>query len=94
MMAHLVKNLPAVQETQVWFLGQEDPLEKETATHFSILAWEIPWTVEPGSLQSKGLQKVGHDWVTKQTHMEYRKNFYVYFTNEELRLKKNWTKDT
>ena len=61
MMAKLVKNLPAVQETQVRFLGQEDPLEKEMATHFSILAWEIPWTVEPGSLQSKGLQKVGLD---------------------------------
>ena len=60
-MAKLVKNLPAVQETQVRFLGQEDPLEKEMATHFSILAWEIPWTVEPGSLQSKGLQKVGLD---------------------------------
>ena len=49
------------QETQVESLGQEDPLEKEVATHSSILAWEIPWTEEPGRVQSMGLQKVGHD---------------------------------
>ena len=47
-----------MQETQVWFLDQEDVLEKEMATHSSILAWEIPWTKEPGGLQSKGLQRV------------------------------------
>ena len=58
-MAQMVKNLPAVQETQVRFLG-EDPLEKEMATHSSILAWSIPWTEDPGGLQSIGLQKVGH----------------------------------
>ena len=46
----MVKNLPAVQETRVWSLDQEDPLEKEMATYFSILAWEIPWTEEPGGL--------------------------------------------
>ena len=51
-----VKNLPAVQEMQVRSLGWEDPLEKEMATHFSILAWEIPWTEKPGGLQSMGLQ--------------------------------------
>ena len=51
-MAQLVKNLPVVQETWVRFLGQEDPLEKEMATHSSILAWIIPWTEEPGGLQS------------------------------------------
>ena len=50
--------MPAMQETQVQFLGQEDPLEKEMATHSSILAWEIPWTEEPGALQSMGLQRV------------------------------------
>ena len=55
----MVKNLPAVQETQVRSLG-EDPLEKEMATHSSILAWSIPWTEDPGGLQSIGLQKVGH----------------------------------
>ena len=50
-----------MQETQVQFLGQEDPLEKEMATHSSILAWRIPWTEEPGRLQFTGLQRVGHD---------------------------------
>ena len=62
--AQMVKNLPAMQKTWVWSLGQEDPLEKETATHSSILTWRIPWTEKPGRLQSMGLQRVGHDWVT------------------------------
>ena len=53
-MAHMVKNLPAMQETQVSSLGQEHTLEKGMATHFSILAWRIPWTEEPGGLQSMG----------------------------------------
>ena len=57
----MVKRLPAMLETQVRSLGQEEPLEKEMATHFSTLAWEIPWTEEPGRLQSMGLQRVGHD---------------------------------
>ena len=60
----MVKNLPAMQETQVHSLGQEDPLEKEMATHSSILAWEIPWMEEPGELQSMGLQRVEHDSMT------------------------------
>ena len=51
-------------ETRVRSLGQEDPLEKEMATHSSILAWKIPWTEEPGRLQSMGSQRVGHDWAT------------------------------
>ena len=51
-----------MQETQVQSLGQEDPLEKETATHFSTLAWKIPWVEEPGRLESMGLQRVGHDY--------------------------------
>ena len=59
-----VKNLPAVQETGVQSLGWEDPLEKEMATHSSILAWKISWREEPGGLQSMGLQRVGHNWVT------------------------------
>ena len=62
--AHWVKNLPAIQETQetqVQSLGGEDPLKKERATHSSILAWEIPCTEEPGGLQSKGSQRAGHD---------------------------------
>ena len=56
-----VKNLPAMQETWVQFLGQEDALEKGMATHSSILAWSIPWTEEPGGLESTGLQIVRHD---------------------------------
>ena len=60
----VVKNLPAMQKTQVWSLGQEDRLEEEMATHSSILAWRIPWTEEPGGLQSMGSQKVGLDWTT------------------------------
>ena len=55
--AQLVKNLPAMQETWVHFLGREDPLEKEMATHSSILAWRMPWTEEPGRLQSMGSQE-------------------------------------
>ena len=51
----MIKNLPAVQETQAQSLGQKDSMEKEMATHFSILAWEIPWTEEPGGLQSMGV---------------------------------------
>ena len=54
LLAQLVKNLPAMQETQVWFLGREDPLEKEMAIYSSILAWKILWTEEPGELQSMG----------------------------------------
>ena len=57
MVAQLVKNLPAVQETWVQSQGQEDPLEKEMATHSSILAWRILWTEEPGGLQSMGSQE-------------------------------------
>ena len=64
LVAQMVKHLPKIQETWVWPLGQEDPLEKEMATHSSILAWKIPWTGEPGSLKSTGSQRVGHDWVT------------------------------
>ena len=59
MMAQLVKNPPAVQETLVPSLGWEDPLEEDMATHSSILAWRIPWTEEPGGLQSRGSQRGG-----------------------------------
>ena len=57
----MVKNLPAMQETWVRSLGREDLLEKGMAIHSSILAWKIPWTGEPGRLQSMGSQRVGHD---------------------------------
>ena len=67
-MAQRVKNLPSMQETQVQSLGWEDPLEKGMATHSSILAWRMPWTEEPGGLQSMGLQRVRHDSATKQQY--------------------------
>ena len=70
-MAQTVKNLPAIQETQLRSPGQEDPLEKEMATHVSTLAWRIPWTEEPGRLQSMGSQRVGHDCVTFTFHFTY-----------------------
>ena len=60
----MVKHLPTMQETRVQSLGQEDLLEKEMATHSSILAWKIPWMEEPGELQSMGSQRVRHDWAT------------------------------
>ena len=60
-MAQVVRNLPVMWETQVQSLGQEDPLEKTMATHSSILAWRIPWTEEPGGLQSMGSQRLGHN---------------------------------
>ena len=61
LVAQMVKRLPTMEETQVQSLGREDPLEKEMAPHSSILAWKIPWTEEPGRLQSMGSQRVGHD---------------------------------
>ena len=61
MVAQKVKNLPAMQETGVRSLGWEDPLEKGLSIHSSILVWKIPWTEEPGGLQSMGSQRVGHD---------------------------------
>ena len=64
LVAQMVKSLPAMQETWVRSLGQEDPLEKEMATHSGTLAWKIPWMEEPGRLQSVGSQRVGHDQAT------------------------------
>ena len=69
-MAQMVKNLPAMQETQLQSLGQDDPLEKEMATHSSIFAWRIPWTEEPGGLQSVGPGRVRHDRVTNTFRAE------------------------
>ena len=69
-----------MQETWILSLGQEDNLEKEMATHSNILVWEIPWTEEPGGLQSKGSQRVGHDLVTKQQQIymiHYHKIKYI-----------------
>ena len=71
LVAQMVKRLPAMRETRVRSLGWEDLLEKETATHSSTLAWRIPWTEEPGRLQSMGSQRVGHDWVTSLSFSLY-----------------------
>ena len=57
----MVKNLPAVRETWIQSLDREDPLEKEMATHSSILGWKIPWTEKPGGIQSMGSQRLGHN---------------------------------
>ena len=70
-MAQLVKNLPAIQETRVRSLGWEDPLEKKMATHSDVLAWRIPWTEEPGELQSMGSKSVGQDYTTFTFHTKY-----------------------
>ena len=67
----MVKRLPTVQETGVQSLGREDLLQKEMATHSSILAWKIPWTKEPGRLQSMGSQRVGLDRLHSLTHRLY-----------------------
>ena len=75
-----IKNLPAMQETQVRSLGQEDPLEKGMATHSSFLAWEITWTEEPSELQSVGLQRVRHDWMTNNFNLYRYINWVHYHT--------------
>ena len=75
LLAHMVKHLPVMRETQVGSQGWEDPLEKEMATHSSILTWKIPWTEEPCRLQSMGSQRVGHDWATSLS-------FYFIFWQE------------
>ena len=67
-MVQMIKNLSAMQETVVRSLGWEDILEKGMATHSSTLAWKIPWTEEPGGLQSMGLQRVRHNWATHTHH--------------------------
>ena len=73
LVAQTVKRLPKMQETQVQSLGWEDPLKNEMATHSSTLAWKIPWTEEPGRLQSMGSQRVRHDWETS-LHFTYQAN--------------------
>ena len=74
----MVKRLPAVQETWVQSLGQEDPLEKEMATHSSTLAWKIPWMEDPGRLQCMGSQRVGHDWLDKAVIMIEKRNSTIF----------------
>ena len=77
LVAQMVKNLPMMQETCVWSLGQKDPLEEKMTTISSILAWEIPWTEEPGGLQYTGLWRVGHNWATNtfiEKNISYEKS--------------------
>ena len=69
LVAQMVKRLSTMQETRVRSLGWEDPLEKEMAIHSSTIAWKIPWTEEPGRLQSMGSQRVGHDWATSLAYL-------------------------
>ena len=78
LVAHMVKNPPATRETWVWSLGWEDPLEEGMAPHSSILARKIPWTEEPGGLQSMGSLRVGHNWATSLslfTFMHWRRKW-------------------
>ena len=74
----MVKHLPTMPETRVRSLDREDPLEKEMATHSSTLAWRIPWTKVPGRLQSMGLQRVRHDWVTSLHFIHFQIKPEVY----------------
>ena len=85
LVAQMVKNLPAIQETQVWFLGHKDPLEKGMATDSRILAWRPPWMEDSSRLQSMGSQRVRHDWVTNTStnisYTFYHKWSHPYFKN-------------
>ena len=81
LVAQTVKHLPAMWETWVQSLGQEDPLEKETATYSGTLAWKIPWMEEPGRLQSMGSQRVGHDWVTSLSFFLF---FHVHWVSDAI----------
>ena len=84
--AQAVKNPPLMREIWVQSLGWDDPLEEGITTHSSILAWRIPWTEEPGGLQSMGSQRVGHDWVTRHITVHVAKIpqveclWFVYFS--------------
>ena len=86
--AQSVKNPPAMQETWVWSLGQEDPLEKEMATHSSILAWRISWTEEPGkATQSMGLQESDTTERLNHHHVPHSRTLlFIHFTNNSLHL--------
>ena len=74
-----------MQEMLVWYQGPEDPLEKEMASHFGILAWEIPWTEEPGGLHSMGSQKVRHDWATN-THTDMHTYMCIWYLYHILQV--------
>ena len=78
LVAQLVKNPLAMQEPWVRSLGWEDPLEKGLATHSSVFAWRIPWTEEPGGLQSMGSQRVRHDCMTEHAHTGFIRNKHLW----------------
>ena len=82
-MAQMVKNLPAMQKTQVQSLNLEDPLEKEMATHSSILAWRIPWTEDSGWLLSVGPQRIGHERGTNIFTFNHSIEFIIYGVENE-----------
>ena len=85
LIAQTVKRLPTVWETRVRSLHQEDPLEKEMATHSSMLAWKILWTEEPGRLQSVGSQRVEHDWATWLDFI-WKSNIFPFLTHSSVPL--------
>ena len=86
----MVQNLPAMQETWVQSLDLEDPLEEGMATHCSILAWRIPWTEEPGSLQFMGLQRIRHDWVIITHTGSYSDSQVVQWQGIHLPRQETW----
>ena len=88
LVAQTVKNLPAIQKTQVQSLGQEDALEKGMATHSSILAWRIPWTEEPGGLQSMGWQRVRHSWAMDSFTFTFQN-----LRRKKKNLRRGWRQD-
>ena len=83
----MVKHLPTMWETRAGSLGWEDPLEKEMATHSSTLAWNIPWTKEPGRLQSMGLQRVRHDWAASLSFTEFKLSCVIISSGPKERKK-------
>ena len=84
LVAQMAKSPPAMQETWVWSLGQEDPLEKGMATHFSIFAWRIPWSEKSGRLQSIWSQRVKHNWVINT--FRWGSQYYLQFLRREDEL--------
>ena len=87
----MVMRLPTMQETQVQSLGREDPLEKEMATHSSTLAWEIPWTEEPGGLQSVVSQRVGYDRVTSLSLIQLMFRICFLFLHYTFKINFYWS---
>ena len=90
LVAQRVKRLPTMQETWVRSLGWEDPLEKEMATHSSILAWKIPWTEKPGRLQSMGSQRVGQDWATSLHFRVQRASLVAQLVKNPPAMRQTW----